>query len=311
MINQAEFKKFGLTDLFMVMALLLWAVNFSLVKIALIEFTPLAFNGIRLVFASACLMIFLLLSGERFAIQRNQILPFIGLGLVGNTIYQMMFIFGIDRTTASNSAIIIASAPILIAILSLCMKHESLHYAAWIGIVISFAGLYFVVSSRHGAVQFSGQSFVGDILIFCGNVSWAFYTVFSKPYLSRISPLKLTAWTMSLGTVFYVPFCIPDLLTASYSQISLKAWAILLYSGLFSLGICYVIWYSSVRRVGNSRTSVYDNILPVFTVIFAFFLLGERLTLFQAVGTLIIFLGVYLTRSGYKWFIRNDREILK
>jgi drug/metabolite transporter (DMT)-like permease len=220
----------------------------------------------------------------------------------------MVFIFGIDRTTASNSAIIIASSPILIALLSLWMKHEKLHVASWIGIAISFAGLYFVVSSRYGAIRLTEQGFVGDILIFFGNISWAFFTVLSKPFLTRVSPLKLSAWTMSLGTVLYVPFCLRDLLNTAYTQISLEAWLILLYSGLFSLGICYVIWYSSVRRVGNSRTSVYDNILPVFTVVFAYFLLGERLSTVQALGALVIFMGVYLTRSGYKWFIKRDKK---
>ena len=308
MEQSPEYKKIGLTDLLMILALLLWAVNFSFVKIALREFSPLAFNGIRLVFASACLMFFLFLSGERVSIQRAHFLPFLGLGLLGNTIYQMVFIFGIDRTTASNSAIIIASSPILIAILSLWMKHEKLHPASWIGIAISFAGLYFVVTSRYGVIRLTEQSFAGDMLIFIGNISWAFFTVLSKPLLTRVSPLKLSAWTMSLGTMLYVPFCVRDLLTAPYARISLEAWVILLYSGLFSLGICYVIWYSSVKRVGNSRTSVYDNILPVFTVVFAYFLLGERLSTVQALGALVIFLGVYLTRSGYKWFIRMDKK---
>jgi drug/metabolite transporter (DMT)-like permease len=90
-----------------------------------------------------------------------------------------------------------------------------------------------------------------------------------------------------------------------YSHISLKAWAALAFSGLFALSVCYVIWYASVKRVGNSRTSIYDNLIPIFTIFFAYFLLDERITLLQGVGTLVILCGVYLTRSGYHFFERR------
>ena len=87
-----------------------------------------------------------------------------------------------------------------------------------------------------------------------------------------------------------------------YSQISLKAWAALAFSGLFALSVCYVIWYASVKRVGNSRTSIYDNLIPIFTIFFAYLLLDERITLLQGAGTMVILCGVYLTCSGYHFF---------
>lgn len=305
--GDADYKKFGTTDILMLSAMLFWAVNFSFVKIALRELTPLAFNGIRLVFASVLLVLILLLSGESLKVSRKIFWKLVVLGLIGNTAYQMFFIHGIDLTTASNSAIIIAMTPVFIALLSTHMKHERVHPAAWAGILFSFAGFYLVISGRLGTIEFSSLSVRGDLLIFCGNICWAVYTVFSKPLLERMSSLKLTTLTMIAGTVFFLPFCIRDISQIPYSNISYKAWGSLFYSGLFALVICYVIWYASVQRVGNTKTAIYDYLIPVLTVIFAYFVIDERITVQQAVGALIIFVGVYMARIGYMRFIRKNR----
>ncbi len=300
-------KKFGTTDVLMLSAILFWAVNFSFVKIALRELSPFGFNGIRLLFASVMLVLILVLSGESLKVDQNTLWKLIFLGLVGNTAYQMFFIHGIDLTTASNSAIIIAISPVFIALLSSLMKHERIHPAAWAGILFSFVGFYLVISSQLGTLRFSSLSVRGDLLIFCGNICWAVYTVFAKPLLERMSPLKLTTLTMVVGTIFFLPFSVKDIANIPYRTVSLKVWGSLIYSGLFALVICYVIWYASVRRVGNTKTAVYDYLIPIFTVIFAYFFIDERITLQLVAGALIIFAGVYLTRMGYTRFMKKAK----
>ena len=292
----------------MLTAIVLWSVNFPLIKIALREFTPLAFNGIRLTFASLMLLFFLRMRGEKLAVSRSLFWKLVGLGLCGNTAYQMFFIHGLNHTTASNTAIIIAMAPVIIAMTSAAMKQETIRPAAWGGILISFIGFYLVISGGGGSFQLSWSHLRGDLLIFAGNLFWALFTVLSKPLLEEISPLKLTTWTMVLGTVFYLPFCIGDMLQVPAARISAEAWAVLLYSGFFALAVCYVIWYTSVRRVGNSKTAIYDNLVPVFTVVFAGLFLAERITVIQGAGAGVIFIGVYLARSGYRWFERRPRK---
>jgi len=307
-IEDVGYNKFGTTDALMLMAILFWAVNFSFVKIALRELSPLGFNGIRLLFASVVLVFILVLSGESLKVDQKTFWKLVFLGLIGNTAYQMFFIHGIDLTTASNSAIIIAMSPAFIALLSTLMKHERVHTAAWVGILFSFVGFYLVIASRFGTFQFSSLSVRGDLLIFCGNIFWTVFTVFSKPLLERMSPLKLTTLTMAIGTVFFLPFCIKDISHIPFRTVSLKAWGSLLYSGLFALVICYVIWYASVQRVGNTKTAIYDYLIPVFTAIFAYFFIDERITEQQAVGAIIIFVGVYLARIGYRRFVRENEK---
>ncbi len=293
---------FGVTDLYMLLLTLMWAVNFSFVKIALLEFSPLAFNGLRMAFASLILVLFLLITKQGFGLPKKDIGKLVILGIIGNTVYQLLFIHGINLTTASNTSIIMAMTPASVALLSSLLKHEKIPWAGWFGIAISFVGFYLVIAKQPGTFVFSWENLKGDMMIFGGNLVWAVYTVFSKPLLGRITPLKWSSLTLAVGTVFYLPFCVPAFSRQDFGQISLKAWSMLVFSGLFALAFGYVVWYSSVKRIGNTKTVIYGNIVPIFTVIFAYIFISERIGLWQAVGAVIILAGVYLTRSGYRVF---------
>ncbi len=305
-----EHKKFGATDLFMLLAVLFWAINFSFIKIALREFSPMGFNGIRLFFASLILIVVLLVSGEGFSLAKSDILKIFFLGIIGNTAFQLLFIHGLNWTTVSKTSVIMAMTPVFVALLSTLLKQERIHWAGWVGIVISFIGFYFVITEQLGTFHFSWENLRGDLMILAGNLFWAIYTVFSKPLLERISPLKLTSITLAIGVVFYLPFAVLDIRRLHWNEVSFQAWAILFYSALFSIAISYIIWYASVKRVGNSKTAIYGYITPVFAILFASIIISERITLLQIGGALIILVGVYLTRSGYRFFEKRDRSTI-
>jgi len=302
-----EHKKLGAIDLFMLLAVLIWAVNFTVIKIALREFSPLGFNGLRLLFSALLLIIVLAASGEGLRLKKEDIWAALGLGIIGHTAYQLLFIHGLNWTKVSNTSIIMAITPILIALLSTALKHEKIHWAGWLGILMSLVGFYLVITKQGAGFQLTWESVRGDLLIFAGNICWAAYTVFSRPYLERISPLKWTSLTLAFGTVFYIPFAAWDIIKISWSEVSLQGWGFLFYSGVFAIAISYVIWYSSVKRIGNSKTAIYGNINVVFSVLIAYIFLSERITSLQIVGALVILAGVYLTRFGYRFFQKRER----
>jgi len=298
--------KLGATDLLMLLTCFFWALNFTVVKIALREFAPHAFNGARLVLASVLLLAYLWRKEGRFGVGRADLLKLTALGIVGNTFYQLLFINGLRRTTASNTSFIMTMSPIVIALLGWLFGVERIRWAGWAGIFVAFSGLYLVVFGHSGAPSLGSESLTGDLFILGANFCWAAYTVFSRPLLARLSPLKLTTLTFALGALFYLPAGARELMATPWLSLSLRGWSTLLYSAVFSFAVGYVIWYSSVKRVGSTKTGIFGYITPVFAVIIAHFFLGEDIRLSQVAGVVVIFLGFYLTRfADRRPFLRH------
>ncbi len=295
------------SDLWMLITVIIWGVNLTVVKYGLSEFPGHVFNWLRLLGASLLLFLLLLIRKESLSLSRSEFWWVIFLGFLGNTFYQVLFIQGINLTNASNASLIMTSSPIFIALLSTWFRVESLPKEGWAGIFLSFVGLYLVITQRTGGLTLSSRSLQGDLMILLGNLGWAGYTIFSRPLLARLSPLKLAATTMASGALLYLPFGLASAGKFRWQAVHWRGWAALVFSFVFALGFGFVVWYHSLRRVGNSRTGIYSYLTPLVAIITAHFALGERITLLQALGGLVILFGFSLTRSG-KWWLRLNQK---
>jgi len=282
----------------MVIVILCWGLNLPLIKIALREIPTLPFNAIRLTLASLALLAIFALNSEPAAFARRDLPRLVFLSLCGHTFYQLFFINGLDHTTVTNTAVIFAISPIAISLLSSFFKQERIGTLGWLGILVAFGGAYMVVTGKSGRFQLSSATLKGDLILIAAVLMWAAYTVMSKPLLHRHSPLKVTAFTMGIGTLGFIPFSVPSFSAFSVTAVSAKAWLFLVYSGLIALSLCYLLWFRSVKQVGNSQTAVFSNLQPLVSMAFAFWILGEPLTRNLAAGTALIFAGLYLTRRG-------------
>jgi drug/metabolite transporter (DMT)-like permease len=300
---------FGWSDLFMLGVIVTWGLNFSVIKIALREMSPAGFNGVRLVLTAVVFLVILAFSGEGFRLGKGDLWKLALIGMAGNGFYQVLFINGLSLTTASNTSFILAISPALVAVLGVLFRIEKIHWAAWLGIFVSLAGLTLVIGNSGGSLRFSGEGFRGDLMIFCGTILWSLYTVFSKNFLDRISPLKFAAVTVFFGALTYLPFSARAIVRIPWSRVSAASWAGLAFSSVFSLVLGYLVWYTSVKRVGNARTAVYSNLTPLFTALFAYLFLGESLGLRKIIGGIVILAGVYLARSGYYYFIKCRPDV--
>jgi drug/metabolite transporter (DMT)-like permease len=296
----------GRTDLLILLTVFLWAVNLSVIKIGLRSFSPHAFNAVRLSLASLAFLGVLAVSPGKFSLGRKgDAWKAAGLGLLGITGYQFFFIQAIDGMSASTASVLMGTSPVFIALLATAIGKERISLAGWLGIAFSFAGFLLVVSGENRGFVFAWSAMRGAVLILLANACWAGYTVFSKPVLERNSPFRLAAVGTIIGTFVYLPFAAKDLAAVEWSQIPWQGWGAILYAGLVSVFLCFVLWYQSIRAVGSAKTGVYSNLTPVLAIFFAGLVLGERLTGLQAAGAAITLAGVYLTRSGYRFFERK------
>jgi drug/metabolite transporter (DMT)-like permease len=142
----------------LLMMSLVWGVNFTVVKTALTEFSPLSLNSVRFGLASLFLLIFLWLLERDLSFHREDIGRLVLLGLIGHTIYQLCFIHGIARTTASNSSLILATVPIFVALLSSILGVERVERKVWQSVILSFIGILLITQGAGRALTMTDQS---------------------------------------------------------------------------------------------------------------------------------------------------------
>lgn len=274
----------------------LWGVNFAVAKSALTELSPLAFNALRFPLAALVVLAALRMRGPLRWPERADHRRILLLGLLGNVVYQQCFIFGLSLTRAGTASVLLAGTPIITALLSARLGHESLRGRVWLGVFATFVGIVLVVvfGTAHGAGE---GSVLGDVLMLGASFSWAVYTIGSRELIGRYGSVQFTAWTLWVGTVGLVLVGVPDLLRTDLGAVSPGAWAGVFYAGALSVGVAYLIWYYGVRQIGNTRTATYSNLVPVVALSAAWLQLGEVPRPAQVAGAAVIIAGVTLAQA--------------
>jgi drug/metabolite transporter (DMT)-like permease len=286
-------------DFELVAVVLIWAFNLPVVKVGLREIEPLAYNIVRFVCASAVLLALVWRRERSFRVERRDLGRLLLLGVVGHAVYQICFIEGLAHTTASSTALLFGSTPVVVGLMSRLAGHERVGLTGAAGALLGFAGVALIVSGRRlegPAPAAAGSELLGNVLIVAAVLCWSLYTVLARRLLQRYSPLRVTALSLAIGTALLIPPALPQVMRQRWGDVSAAAWAGLAYSFLFALVVAYVIWYRSVQRVGNLRTAVYSNLVPVFGTLFGVWLLDESLTASLWSGALCILVGIVLTR---------------
>ena len=284
----------GWTEASLALMVVIWGVNFAVVKRALEVFEPLGFNALRYALASAFVLAVLRAQGRLRLPERADMPRILLLGLVGNTLYQMAFILGLDRTRAGNASLMLALVPVVVLVLE-WHNRERHGRRAWTGALLSVVGVALVSGS---ALRLEGTTtLIGDLILIGAAVVWAVYTVGSRPLIERYGSVQATAWTLWAGAVGLVLMGIPSLLDQSWGAVGAVGWAGLLFSALLSIGLAYLLWYRGVERLGGARTAVFSNVTPVVALLTGAVWLDERLTLPSLLGAALVIGGVMLVRK--------------
>lgn len=285
----------------LILTAMFWGGTFVAGKLAAQNVGAFSIGFLRFTIASALLLLLTWrIEGRLPALKKSQIVPIILLGLIGISLYNVMFYKGLKIIEASRAALIIATCPIFITIFSAAFLKEKITALKALGIVISVCGAM-VVISQGDVSRIVGEGLGrGELYILCCVLSWATYSLIGKGVMKELSPLAAVSYSSVVGTVgLLIPACFEGLLWNIAHQ-SGRDWLCISYLGVFGTVIGFVWYYQGVERLGPTKAGLFINFVPIFAILCAFVILREQVTLSLAIGAVLVISGVYLTNRKPK-----------
>lgn len=288
-------------DGLLLFVVLVWGVNFPILKAALAVMHPHVVNIFRFTVSALVLggMYTWSLRGVEggfFQPLRTHGRQLIVLGLLGYVVYQISFIIGVHHTTAGSAALIMASSPLWTAIVGRVTGYEQLGRLAWIGLFVSLVGTGLVVASGASSTTLDGGSLYGNMLMLGAAVIWGLYTAYNKPIVRDLTPISVAFMGILVALPFLFGIGIPYLPTIEWTAVDAWVWVAIVFSGGLSTGIAFVIWATAIKNVGASNTAVYGNLVPFVALLGGALLLDEAITWAQIGGGVMIIAGLLIMR---------------
>ena len=274
---------------------LLWSGNFTAMRFAVQSFHPLAFSSLRFALGAAAYALFVWWREGSLRIARRDLGAVVLLAAIGIFLNQVAVIYAVQKAGAANVGMLMASAPIIAALLALALGHERIGARHVLGVAVAATGALLVL---YGGGGVGGAPLIGWLLGLLTAATWATYSVLVRPMLARYSAERLSAAVLLIGSAMLIPVSLPQLATQDWSAPPRNAWLALAYSLVLSLLVTNVLWFDGIHRVGAARATVFLYLEPFLVALVAMAVLSEYVSPAEWVGGGVILAGVLVARRG-------------
>lgn len=275
---------------------LLWALNVTVTKFMFEHaWRPLSYGTIRYGLAILVFWVFTWWRERSFRIARSDLwlVGLAGLCLFGN---QVAFVYAVKLATASTVALLLGATPVFMGLIALVFGLERLQWTFWIGAAVTFAGVALIAVASGGSVS---GSLLGTLLAVVTAFTWACYSTSIAPLMRRYSPYRISSLVLAIG---WLPLAAAGAHQVAHQTFHFGAlvWLAFAYAVVGPLFLTNLLWFTAIDRVGAPRASLFANLQPFFSVLFALVLLHETLHAMEIAGGLLIFAGIALDRIWHR-----------
>ena len=274
-----------------------WGTTFVWTKLLIINgLSPAQIFTLRFIIAYVLLTGFSMWRGRHKWLSDNwrDELTMMALGLTGGSMYFLTENESLRFTTATNTSLIVCSCP-LFAMLIIALFYRSERFSArqvW-GSIVALAGMAAVVLNGHFVLHLSP---LGDTLAFSACLCWALYTLLMKPVMGRYPAMFITRKVFFYGILTILPYYIfvPDM--PSWDVLMRPEVALnLLFLGSVASMLCYLTWSWCMKGLGAVVCTNWVYVNPITTIIAAWLILDEQITVYFLIGSILIIMGMYLS----------------
>lgn len=277
-----------------VLAMIFWSFSFIWFKIANEFYEPITIVFIRLSFSVVLLTSYLLLTKKFMKIRKEDRKMFFLLALCEPFFYFLGESFGLTYVSSTVCSVIISTIPVIATIGAWLFFRERLKLLNYTGIILSFIGIIVFIMNKDGSLSFNIK---GLLLLSFAVFSAVGYNLILSRLVGYYSPVYIVNVQNVLGALFFLPvFLIFDLKTFLNAPHTLESFKQIIELSVFASCGAFILFAYAVRNMGITKANVFSNCIPIFTALFSFFLLGERLTFQNIAGMIIVIAGLFLSQ---------------
>lgn len=277
------------------MAALVWSSSFIALKIALETIHPMSVIFSRMLIAS-CIFLFFYKQFIKLRFTKDDIKYILIMVFCEPCLYFMFEVKALELTSASQAGVITSTMPLITAIGAGILLKEVITKRVLAGSIIAMAGAIWLSFSA-SVQEYAPNPVLGNFLEILAMICGAGYALALKHLTSKFSALFLTAVQAFAGALFFAPFALYEWITLGLS-IDTSSFLAILYLGVVVTIGGYGLFNYALSLLPASKVSSFINLIPAFTIILAFILLGERLNTMQFIASGVIFFGVFVSQSG-------------
>lgn len=279
-----------LAYILLILTMVMWASAFSGIRYMLDFMTPMSFTVLRMVIASATMLVVGLLRGVKLP-ERRDLKYVVSAGILGFSGYHLLLNLGATHISAGQASFIIATTPIWTAVLAAKFLRETITMRIAGGLAISLLGVS-IISLSGAGVSVS----VGVLFVLLAALCDAIYTILSKGLLERYRAIDFAVYSTLIGCLpmfAYLPWAWPEV-----AALNAKAWMVVIYLGVVPVSLGY--WLSNVALsiLPATRATQMMLLVPAIAAVIAWLVLGEQPGMQMLIGGPLILLGVLVGNVG-------------
>lgn len=285
-----------LPTLLLLLAMILWSSSFVALKIAFQSYDPMVVIFGRMMVATLCFLVVYKRVMRLLVVKRSDILLMLFMALCEPCLYFIFEAKAIENTTASQAGMITSLLPILVMITASMFLGEKTGFKGWLGAMLAVIGVIWLTIESSPSED-APNPILGNFLEFMAMVCATGYTLIMRKLAPKYSPLFLTAVQAFAGALFYLPLLFLPSVKMPEQVLFVPTFAIVYLGAVITLG-AYGLYNYSLKYVPASRAASFVNLIPVFTVLLGWLILGEVFTAVQCVAAVVVMAGVVLSQQS-------------
>lgn len=295
-----DFNLVGLVSI--IFAMFIWGSSFIALKAAMVDLGEYTVIFIRMAAASLC-FIFFIKRFLKYNFTKRDIQLILLLGFFEPCLYFVFEAKALLYTSASQAGMITSLMPLMTAMAAGYFLKEIISRQLLFGSVVAMIGVVWL-SVQAATTESAPNPMLGNFLEFCAMACATGYTLVARYLSEKFSALFITAIQAFIGFVFFLPFFIFEVSTKEMTfSVEAVSWSI--YLGIVVTLLGYGLFNFALTKIEASRAAMFVNLIPIFTLILAFLILGEKLTTTELVASATILFGVIISQITVKRFKRR------